>query len=237
MPSVWYDAEVIQVLEHSSRLRSIRFIPDQMPTFKAGQFVTFDLPVAEKRVNRWRSYSLANPPDTNDYLEICLNKVPGGMGSTFLFEHIQIGSKLKFKEPEGSFTLENLQDKEIIMLATGTGVVPFRSMLMDPKRKVKSAHLIYGTRYKEDLLYEIDFAQLKQSWRGFKYDICLSKEPNWNGNSGHIHDIYQKIYTHPEPNRMVLVCGLAPMIDEAVAILIKNKIATSSQIKYELYGM
>jgi NAD(P)H-flavin reductase len=61
-----------------------------------GQFITFDLPIGEKRLQRWKSYSIANFI-TDGKIELCVGKLEGGLGSTYLCETVQIGDTLKFK--------------------------------------------------------------------------------------------------------------------------------------------
>jgi ferredoxin-NADP reductase len=64
MPTTWYDAHVVKIQAATPNTR--RFwveIPTvEAFTFKPGQFVTMDLPIGEKRLQRWRSYSIANAP-------------------------------------------------------------------------------------------------------------------------------------------------------------------------------
>ena len=58
----WYDSEIINIKEQSptTRLFTLKVQGDEPINFKAGQFVTMDLPISEKRLKRWRSYSIAN---------------------------------------------------------------------------------------------------------------------------------------------------------------------------------
>ena len=146
--------------------------------FKPGQFVTLDLPIHEKVNKRWRSYSIASHPDGTNIVELVIVLLEGGLGTTYLFNHIVVGSELTLRGPQGVFTLdeEDLQ-KEIIMICTGTGIAPFRSMATYIKLHNiphNNIYLIFGTRKKSDLLYyeEMKNLQLEK----FHYIPTLSRE-------------------------------------------------------------
>src|SRR6187551_3600655 len=98
--------------------------------FKPGQFVTLDLPIHEKPNKRWRSYSIASWPDGTNVFELCIVLLESGAGTTYLFNEINEGSEITLRGPVGVFTLheENFQ-KDIFLIATGTGIAPFRSMV------------------------------------------------------------------------------------------------------------
>ena len=98
MPTKWNECELIssKELTPQTRLFTFKLLGDEVFSFKAGQFITFDLPVHEKRLYRWKSYSLANAPDNTNHFELCIVKNEGGLGTTYLFDQIIIGDKLKF---------------------------------------------------------------------------------------------------------------------------------------------
>ena len=76
----WYDSTIVKIEDQTPNTK--RFwveVPEVLP-FKAGQFVTMDLPIAEKRLKRWRSYSIANAPDGGSLLEFCIVYLEGRSG-------------------------------------------------------------------------------------------------------------------------------------------------------------
>lgn len=237
----WYDGKVLEVRQQGTRIKHfiIEVITEEVFDFKAGQFVTFDLPISEKRLQRWRSYSIANRPDQSNQIELCIVYTPGGVGSAYFFNEVEVGTILKFKGPDGAFVLREPLDFDLIMLCTGTGVAPFKSMLEHiyhenvPHKKL---HLIFGTRFKEDILYRKEFEQMSKDHPEFYYDIVLSKEEGWNGYNGHIHQVYTKQYAELRPDVKFYICGWSQMIDEAVANLIIKTQYDRTQILYELYG-
>ena len=242
----WYQANIKKITNLTPHTKSFDLEvegEDAFP-FKAGQFITMDLPISEKRLGRWRSYSLANPPKEGNQLELCIVRLDEGNGTKYLFEDVEPGDSVKFKGPDGNFVLPENLDREIIFLCTGTGVAPFRSMIqyvMNEGVMFKKMHLIFGTRKREDILYEEEFTKLAKERTNFRYDVCLSREEQsdeWpdHYHRGYIHQVYMDHYQDKNDDRLFLICGWSNMIDEAVANLMTKMEYQPQQIKYELYG-
>lgn len=245
MPTTWYTAHVIEIKDIARNVRSFTIeIKDiQSFNFKAGQFITFDLPVGEKRLQRWKSYSIANAPDEGNKLELCIVHYENGLGSSYFFNEVKIGTELKFKGPEGGFILPESFDLDLVMICTGTGIAPFRSMLQDIVKNqtpFKKIHLIFGTRTLEDLLYYDELQHFVITLPEFKFDIALSREKtlpiNSNFHSGYVHQVYLNEYQTVRTDIQFFICGWSKMIDEAVENLFSELKYDRKQIVYELYG-
>lgn len=246
MPVTWYTATVVRLENASQRVRRFWLRPADDAgafAFRAGQFITFDLPVGEKRLQRWRSYSLASAPGDGTELELCIVRMDGGLATAYLFDQVAVGSTLRFKGPEGTFVLPENVDQDLVLVCTGTGVAPFRSMVRDldqrgwPARRV---HLIYGSRTREDLLYADEFLDLAARQPLFTYSAALSRleapAPELWITRGYVHDVYVRDHAHPALDRRFLLCGWTPMIDQAVETLLLRLGYDRGQIGYELYG-
>ncbi|MEZ4909832.1 MAG: FAD-binding oxidoreductase [Saprospiraceae bacterium] len=242
MPVKWFDTEVVRIYSVSDDLRIfyLKVDSEEPFTFKSGQFVTMDLPVSDKRLHRWKSYSISNIPNEENIIEFSISLYPTGLGTKYLFEEVKVGSHIKIKGPDGGFTLPDYLDKEYIFLCTGTGVAPFRSMLLnifENNLNFKHIHLIYGTRYSKNILYEDDFKRMTKENPNFEYDICLSREQHLEKyHPGHIHSIYLEKYKEKSDNRMFYMCGWSQMIDQAVLHLYTDLKYNRTQLVYELYG-
>ena len=247
MPTTWYDSKIIKIEEQSPTTKRFWVEVDGVEhfDFTAGQFVTMDLPLGERRKQRWRSYSIANAPDGTNILEFCIVKLEDGAGSTYFFEEVEIGTPIRFRGPSGTFVLPEKIKQELVLISTGTGVAPYRSMLWDLYNKGETdhkIHLIFGTRYKEGILYQDEFQELMKKMPNLKYDVALSREKEaikdlpFPSHQGYVHPIYLDQYVEKDPNLLFLLCGWTAMIDEAVANLVAKMGYDRSQVKYELYG-
>jgi ferredoxin-NADP reductase len=185
--------------------------------FKPGQFVTLDLPISEQRNKRWRSYSIASPPDGTNVLELIIVNVEGGAGTNFIFHELAIGSEVRLRGPQGSFLLPNTQGKDLFLICTGTGIAPFRSMvdyMSTHHLPHNNIYLIFGTRFRHDILYMQEMEQLQQLLPRFKFIPVLSRE-TWTGASGYVHPIYEGLCSEHQP-AIFMLCGWRNMVDEAV---------------------
>jgi len=242
MPVKWYFGKVIQIKDASPTTKRfwVEIPNDESITFKAGQFVVMDLPIGDKRLQRWRSYSIANPPIENGkVLEFCIVRLDQGVAGTYFFKEVTVGTEIKFKAPDGNFCLPEEIDHDLVLVCTGTGVAPFRSMLWNihinniPHQKI---HLIFGTRFKEGILYRNEFEELKKLLPDFHYDIALSQEEDENAYKGYVHQIYMNKYQNVKPDTKFYLCGWSKMVDDAVANLIVKMKLDKEQVVYELYG-
>lgn len=242
MPAIWYngvitnlkylsDNNTILITLHVDGFDSFDFIP--------GQFITLDLPVGDKRAQRWRSYSIASEPNGSADIELCIVLNEQGIGTPFIFE-LEIGDILKFKGPDGGFVLPSNLEKTLVMIATGTGIAPFRSMIkyiFSNSLKFNNIHLIFGTRYESDILFLDEWKELASNDSKFKFDVALSRQQIPGYHHGYVHDIYMEAYKGVLPeNPYFMLCGWSGMIDQACVHLIKDMKVSTSAIKYELYG-
>ena len=241
MPRKWYRGKVSSIASIGSQTKQISIALNEAFEFIPGQFITMDLPIGEKRLDRWRSYSIASENVINGNLEICIVKLPKGKASTYLTEGIQKGEEINFKGPEGKFILPKDIKQEIVMICTGTGVAPFRSMIksiVNNNLTPSKIHLIFGTRYEKDILYRSEFEALANEHDWFEYDITLSKSDGkeWKGDIGYVHEIYRRHYPSPRAEVTFMLCGWSMMVDEAQRTIIDDLGYSPNQVITELYG-
>jgi CDP-4-dehydro-6-deoxyglucose reductase len=215
---------MLAVLESSRELApGIRHFEFSVPgverlDFQAGQFVSFSHDLAGKEITR--AYSIASAPTGGNRFALCLNLVPGGHFSPFLFE-MQPGGSVAMQGPLGTFTLRD-PSRDMVWVATGTGIAPFRGMLdawrghPAPRGRVS---LIYGARYENHLLYRADFAEAAATLPGFEFHPTLSRPgAEWAGRQGHVQShVLEAIGGRRDVQ--VYICGLRLMVDDMRAQL------------------
>ena len=123
-------AEVVRVhdLTHDVRELDLRLISPTTLDFQPGQFISFEIPIEGRPHPMTRAYSIASPPSQRSILTVVFNRVDHGPGSTFLFS-LKPGDQVHFKGPAGSFRLRDDAPRNLLFVATGTGIAPLRSML------------------------------------------------------------------------------------------------------------
>jgi len=204
--------------------------------FKAGQFITLDLPIHEQRNKRWRSYSIASMPDGGNVIELLIVYLKGGLASEYIFNEVKEGSFFTLRGPQGVFVIPDSLEKDLYMISTGTGIAPFRSMLQYMHHHNVphgNVNLVFGTRTREGLLYGSEMKELEQTMRGFQYYQTLSRE-QWDGRTGYVHPIYEELCAGKKPSTFML-CGWRAMIDEAKERIVKMGY-DRKDIHVEIYG-
>ena len=239
----WHEAVVLNIIDETPSTKRFFFEVPAMERldFTPGQFVTLDLPIHEKRNKRWRSYSIASYPNGTNQFELVIVLLEGGLGTTYLFNHVKVGDTISFRGPQGVFVLPKNLDKDLYLICTGTGVAPFRSMvhyIHQNKIPHQAIHLIFGCRKYTDCLYGHELKQLEQREPGFFYHPSFSRETEMREGAyqGYVHPIYQDLLTKgSKDNAQFFICGWKEMIDEARAKLAELGIPKQS-IHFELYG-
>lgn len=214
----YYEAEIINIIDETDTVKRffIKFPDDLKFSFKAGQFIMINLPIDHKYKNR--SYSIASAPNDENWFELCIVLNPPGVGTPYMWENYKIGDKVMVSKVLGKFGLPEEIDRDICFICTGTGIAPLRSMLLDVLDKNiphKNIYMIFGTRYEKDILYYREMKFLEALYGDFfKFIPVLSRETNWQGEKGYVHQVYQKLFEDKRPCYFYL-CGWKDMLNEA----------------------
>jgi CDP-4-dehydro-6-deoxyglucose reductase len=206
-------ARLIESREIAPEVRHFVFdVPEveQLP-YLAGQFVSFSRDFGEKKVTR--AYSTASAPHANRF-ELCLNRVKDGIFSPWLFA-MKPGDTIDMKGPLGFFTWR-YPAADSILVATGTGIAPFRGMLQSYLQSGgdREITLVLGVRYEPSLLYREEFEQLAREYPNFRFWPTLSRpEPSWKGRTGHVQQhVLEALGDRRDMD--VYICGLKAMVDD-----------------------
>lgn len=212
MALVERSARLIETFDVGPGIRHFRFeVPDvESFEFVPGQWVSMTELVNDKKVTR--AYSLASLPDANRF-EICLNKVEDGLFTPYLFS-LKPGDTVPTKGPVGAFTLKS-KEREAIFVATGTGVVPYRPMLLQSGYldQGTKATLIFGARYAEGLMFRSDFEALASRLENFTFVPTVTRPgEDWQGRTGRVQPLlWEALGDRTDVD--VYVCGLKEMVE------------------------
>jgi NAD(P)H-flavin reductase/ferredoxin len=193
----------------------LRFPIGRRAPFRAGQFLDVVLPGDETR-----PYSLANAPQHNDAAQLHVRTEPGGRFSEGTVGALRPGDTLDVETPFGEFVLDD-GDDPVLLLATGTGFAPIKSIVLDriARRGTRPLHLYWGARSEEDL-YLDDLPRrwaARYSW--FSYTPVLSRPgKHWTGATGHVQ--HAALADHPDLHaHRVYACGNEAMTSGAHSLL------------------
>jgi NAD(P)H-flavin reductase len=221
MPFQSYQAVVdgTRDLTHDVREIECRLLDPKEIIFKAGQFISFEIVLSAATRPVVRPYSIASPPQQNQVVTIVLNRVLGGVGSSFLFG-LKPGDRLSFKGPVGSFYVRD-PSRDLLFVVTGTGIAPVRSMVLDLLNQgyKGSMRLYWGLRSQRDLYYQEEWERLARRHPNFASTVTLSRpEGVWEGTEGRVTRLVEE-RVQSVRNLAVYLCGNNAMIGDVTRLI------------------
>ena len=209
--------------------------PNQLE-FEAGQYVSVAIPGDGNR----RSYSIASEPDKKHAFELLLDLAPQGIGTKYL-QAMKPGEDMSILAPMGVFTLakgeQAAQEKALMFIATGSGIAPLRSMILDllhRQQDTREIWLYWGMRYEYDLFWTDEFHQLEQAFPNFHFHLTLSQAgQEWPLCRGRVTDCL-RIHNLPAEAGYYL-CGNNKMIEEVMHLLTTEKSVPETFIHREQF--
>ncbi len=204
---------------------------DWKAAFVPGQFLSLTRQLGENEITR--AYSIASPPDGGRFA-LCANLVPDGHFSPFLFG-LQTGDQIDFKGPYGAFILRR-PVADSILVATGTGIAPFRSILRAKLREHADRRftLIFGVRHERGLLYHDEWLAMAKECANFEYRPTLTRPPeSWRGLTGRVQR-HTLDALGDRRDADVYICGLREMVDD-VRLRLKEIGLDRKRMIYEKY--
>lgn len=243
----WTKGVIASNTHRTQNLFSLRVDAD-LAFFKAGQYTSLALDIDNQRVSQ--PYSILSAPgefpvefffytNSDGQLSMELARLQPG-------DHVWIQ-----RQPEGSFILDQVSTADDLwLLATGTGVAPFLSMLKTDALWARFNHvvLVYAVRQWGDLGYGDLIAQLQQQYPGrFTFVPFVSREKIENTVHGHIPASISSGTLERVANRRMslpksqfMLCGNPGMVQDTATALeqkgfTRNKGRVSGQITLESY--
>lgn len=221
------EGRVTELIDLTPTIKGVRIeVGGEGLEFQAGQYVNLTLPGLEMP----RAFSLSNPPQSKNRLELNVRHVPGGRGTTFVHEKLKVGDKLKMSGPLGRFFVRKSDAQPLIFMAGGSGLSSPRSMILDLLEgdgDNRSMTLIYGARSRAELYYHDQMLDLASRNPNFRYVPVLSEpslECAWPGMRGFVHEAAARVFDHDFRNHKAYLCGPPVMIDACIRTLMQGRL-------------
>ncbi len=204
--------------------------PHEMP-FEAGQYVSIQV---SERGDR-RSYSICSTPGIVHGFELMVDITPMGLGATYL-HNLQFGDQMRILGPLGQFVVQPTESA-FTFIATGAGVTPFRSMILDllqEKHDTRPITLYWGLRHAEDMIWQDELQELSAAFPNFKFHPVLSQSPQeWPLCRGRVTDC---LSVHDlMPGSGYYLCGNDKMITDVMALLAQRGILADHVHREKFY--
>ena len=160
-----------EIRDETKSTKTFRLIPDpdsstkELAYFRAGQYISLKIEV--NGINITRPYSISSSPEEalRGFYEISIRKEESGFLTNYVWENWEIGTKIESSGPEGYFYYKPLRDlKNIVGIAGGSGITPFRSLIKHiiEKKLDITLILLYGSSEEDDILFNQEFKEFEK---------------------------------------------------------------------------
>jgi ferredoxin-NADP reductase len=234
----WHTAKVLETLEETPRVRSLVLDCRGWPGHLAGQHVDVRL-TAEDGYQAQRSYSLASAPEDHR-LALTVERLEEGEVSRYLVDELRPGDELELRGPIGGyFVWQAAMGGPLLLLAGGSGIVPFRSMLRHRMASHSSVaiRLLYSARSLGHVIYKEELARAAAD-PGIMVHLTLTREwpKEWQGYRRRVDmELLREISWPPSERPLVYVCGPTTFVEAAATALVQLG-HDASLIRTERFG-
>lgn len=215
--------EMEDMTEAIKRIR-LRLPEGEEISFKPGQFIQLKAPLYEGNDEEvYRAYSIASSAADKTHIELFIGYVPGGRATTYVHQHLKVGDAVQINGPYGDFYYQDDNDREMILVAVGTGIAPIISILnhMKEEKIQRKAVFYFGAKTPSDLFLLDYFKDLEETLYDFKFIPTLSRvdeEHSWTGERGRVNNALDTYLIDPN-HKEAYLCGNPPMIQSVMTSL------------------
>lgn len=161
--------------------------------WQAGQYITLELLIEGERVRR--AYSLSGAP-CDGQLSITVKRLPGGLASNWIHEHLPVDALVRSFGPAGQFALRPGPEgapRRVLLIAGGSGIAPLyaiaRQVLVTESDA--RASMIFGSRSLERSIFAARLSQLVAEYpeRFLLYYVFETPPSDWTGATGQLDPV------------------------------------------------
>jgi ferredoxin-NADP reductase len=220
------DLQCLQVVEETHDVRTFILKSTGHHCFRylPGQFITLELMIQGQAVRR--CYTLSSTPTRPECVSITVKRVPGGLVSNWLHDHLHAGDRLSALGPSGDFSCFAAPAPRYLFISGGSGVTPLMSMTRALHDLGSDADLLFVhcARTPADVLFADELALMARRMPRLQLAFVCENRPAHSSYAGHLGrlDAARLVHIAPDLNdRDVYTCGPAPFM-AAVSTLLKG---------------
>ena len=174
--------------------------------YEAGQFCNVRIHLGDDEVIR--CYSMSSAPSTDDRLAVTVKRVPGGVMSNWLPDHLEVGGTLEMMKPSGVFVAAESAGP-VIGFCGGSGVTPVYSITKHVLATTgRSVRWLYANRDASSVIFADALAALAQQHPG-----RLEVRHHLDSDAGYLTPAAIAAFVQAGPAGDVYVCGPGPFMD------------------------
>ncbi len=210
-------------LTHDMKLFRLELTDPATIEYIPGQYVQLRTPpYGKSRSEVYRAYSIASDPAEKGILELIIRLVPGGICTTYCFEHLKEGDEMRFNGPYGDFRLSQ-SPSPIVFIAGGSGMAPIKCMLHHMKNTANPRKAVYffGANAVKELCLTDLMRQFESELADFRFVPVVAStqdSSDWDGETGLVTEAVKRGLTNASEQEAYL-CGSPGMIDACIKVL------------------
>lgn len=219
----WQLATVREVVVETDRTHSIGLDVPDWPGHLAGQHVDVRL-TADDGYQAQRSYSIASAP-SDGHLVLTVERLDDGEVSPYLVDELRVGDRIELRGPVGGYFVWRATDPgPALLVAGGSGIVPFRAVLREHGAAMSTApvRLLYSARSYDEVIYRDELLRLAAR-DGIDVSITLTRArpPGWHGYTGRVDTaLLRQVSWPPQDQPAVYVCGPTGFVEATANALV-----------------
>ena len=220
---MWRVGMVVALHDETASARTLTLEVSDWPGHVAGQHVDVRL-TAPDGYSAARSYSIASAPNSENRLEITVDRLPNGEVSPYLTQELVLGDRLELRGPIGGwFVWRPEQIEQIQLVAGGSGIVPLMAMIRSRTSSGSGApfRLLYSVREPASVFYHDELRSLAD--RGIvriTYAYTRTVPQDWPLPPGRINTDLVANATLPSTlSPTCYICGPTSFVETASALL------------------
>jgi len=161
------------IKDETKTTKTFKLIPNtelgtkELAYFRPGQYLS--LKVNVNGIDITRPYSIASSPNDalEGFYELTIRKEENGFLTKQIWDQWKVGTQIESSGPEGFFYFDPLRDsKQIVGIAGGSGITPFRSIIKAIIKETIDAKLtlLYGSSEEDDIIFYNEFKALEKQF-------------------------------------------------------------------------
>jgi ferredoxin-NADP reductase len=233
----WQLGRVLELSDETSRVKNIMLELSAWPGHQAGQHVDVRL-TAEDGYQAQRSYSIASSPE-DGVLVLTVERLDDGEVSPYLTDELRAGDELELRGPVGGyFVWERALGGPLLLIAGGSGIVPFRAMLRHRSAVDSDAmvRLLYSSRSWEEVIYRDELLRQRATGVDVQFTLTRAWPDGWTGRRGRIDQAMLDEVAWSQTQRpLTFICGPSGFVEAASASLVRSG-HEPRRIKTERFG-
>ena len=220
-----FTATLARTRDLTHDMREFTFTTRGAPGFRPGQYALFYLPGLAAP----RTYSMANVDTASGEWQFIVRRVPGGVGTVTLFDHVAVGSQITLDGPFGLAYLREESPRDLVCVAGGSGLAPILSVARGAALAAGHAgrriHVFFGARTPRDVCGREELAVLPGFDERITFEPVVSEpDASWTGATGFVHERARAFVADRWKDYEYYFAGPPPMVEAVQRMLMDQRV-------------